>query len=334
MLKEIQIPLTLFILGLFLSIIFSQDKIQSIKELYKYITGISLLLAGFSLRKEDTEKVIYCLVAASVLISLLAIYQYFFGFRHLLSYVHTQGISDNFTLDYISQRRVFFPFVTPNILAGYLVMMIPLALAVGNNILFIVPLSIALLLTKSIGALISLFCGLAAYFYLKGELRRKGIIFLGGISVIILIMFIIRANTQKQHLLPLFSTVMRLNYWEKGLEIIKLHPFAGVGLGNFNLAQSRYAHNSYLQLWAEIGTLGIFAFLWLVWSLLRIRVIRLKEKAKDRISSGIFLASIIFLLHNLIDFTFFLPEVCLLWWVILAASFTSLGLKSEKTYLD
>jgi hypothetical protein len=132
--KPIGYPLILFILSIFISLIFSQNKIMSMKELYKYITGILLLLVGASLTHKNRDKIILCLVTAGLFISLLAIYQYFFGFQRLLSYISKQGITDPFILDYVSRKRVFSPFVTPNALGGYLAMIIPLTLTYNNRI--------------------------------------------------------------------------------------------------------------------------------------------------------------------------------------------------------
>jgi len=131
--------------------------------------------------------------------------------------------------------------------------------------------------------------------------------------VIISIVFMTRLTIQKQYLQPIFSTMMRLNYWRDTLKIIKFTPLTGLGLGNFNLAQSRYAHNSYLQLWAEMGILGPLTILWLI-----ILVIKssLKNIRDSYYIAGLFISNIVFLLHNFIDFTFFLPEVAVIWWTI------------------
>jgi O-antigen ligase len=272
---------------------------------------------AISLPDKDKQRTILWMVVAALCISVLAIYQYFFGFQHVLNYLAREKISDPFILDYLTRRRVFFPFVTPNTLAGYLAMLIPLALIYKKRVWLLIPLAFALLLSKSIGALFSLFLAALVYFSLRGKPKKKEVLLLSAILAIALAVLVIRSGTQKFHLTPLFSTLMRLSYWRGALSIIKAHPFVGVGLGNFNLAPSRYAHNSYLQIWAEMGTLGIFALLWLVYNTLRIGLTRLKEKSQDRVLAGLFLANLVFLFHNLLDFSFFLPEVSLLWWVIL-----------------
>ena len=320
--KQIRFPLSLFILALVISLIFSQDKMTSMKEVYKYITGILLLCVGIFLSYKDKQRAILWIAASGFLISILAIYQYFFGFQHLLSYVAEQGISDSFTLDYVGQRRVFSPFVTPNVLGGYLAMIIPLALTIKDGIWFIIPLSLALLLTKSLGALLSIFLGLIVFFYLQGRLQKRKIIILAAILLTIGSIFIVRATIQKQHLTPIFSTLMRLNYWQDTVRIIKGYPLTGVGPGNFNLSCSRYAHNSYLQIWAEMGILGLISFLWLVISVLKVSLKNLKDSADKIQLIGLISLCGVFLIHNFVDFTFFLPEVSMIWWLILGLSFS------------
>ena len=314
--KPLKYPLMFLVLALIISVVFSYNKIVSIRELYKYITAIVLLLISISLSYKDKIRIIQGIAFAGFIIALLAIYQYFWGFRHLLDYVAKNKISDSFTLDYISRKRVFFPFFTPNTLGGYLAMIIPLTLTDKNRVWFIIPILFALLLTKSLGALLSIFLGLVIYFYLRGNLEKRGIIFLFGLLVIIGLIFITRTATQKQHLQPIFSAVMRLNYWKETLKIIRTAPLTGVGLGNFNLMQSRYAHNSYLQVWAEMGILGIVSFLWLVIVAFKSAVKNI-DSSNKKLITGLITANVVFLIHNLVDFSFFLPEVALIWWAIL-----------------
>jgi len=310
-------PLILFCLALTISIIFSSDKLNSLGELYKYISGLLLFLIAASLEYEDKIKVIHAMIITGLVISVLAIYQYFFGFQHILDYISKQKLPDaSFALDYISRKRVFSPFVTPNTLAGYLAMIIPLTLTHKNKIWLIMLLSSALLLTKSLGALISLVLALGLYFYLQGRLeKRRIIILLFGLAVVGLL-FIIRSMTYMQHLQPIFSATMRLNYWKDTLEIIRASPITGVGIGNFNLTHSRYAHNSYLQIWAEMGILGIASILWLILTIFKSAIENINVSPNKRLMTGLLAANAVFLIHNLVDFSFFLPEVSLIWWVI------------------
>lgn len=317
--KPIKHPLILFILSLIISMVFSRDRINSLKEAYGYLPCLLLFLTACALSDKDKEKFIRSIGLAGFIISLLTIYQYFFGFQHLLEYAARKKISDSFVMDYIAAKRVFFPFVTPNALAGYLILALPLTLIIKekNKWLPLLIMSLALLLTKSLGAFIGLFLGLGFYFCLRRKLRQKGVFFLTGLLIITALLFSVRSGAQKQHLQPVFSTAMRLSYWKDSLAIIKAAPLSGIGPGNFNLASSRYAHNSYLQIWAETGILGIISFLWLIMSVLRLGLKNLGVSAYKTRIAGLAAAGAAFLTHNLIDFTFFLPEVSLIWWAIM-----------------
>lgn len=310
--RLIKYPIFIFILSLFISLIFSSIKINAQKELYNYITVILIFLISISLTEKNKKNIIYTIVFSGFLIGILAIYQYCFGFQHILNFITKEKITNPFALDYLSQKRAFLPFVTPNTLAGYLILVLPLVFNIkgAKKWVFFTPIVIALLFTKSVGAFLSLFLGIGLCFFLRKKWSKKTILLLAVVAICFVFIFILRSATIKQHFQPAFSITQRLNYWEDTLRIIKMHPFIGVGPGNFNLQASRYTHNSYLQLWAETGILGLFAFLWLIFMVI-------KRPCKNDSAWLLTVSIVVFLLHNMIDFTFFLPEVSMVWWVIL-----------------
>ncbi len=311
-------PLGLFCLALILSLIFSSDIAVSLREIYKYAAAVLLLLVtALSSGEKEKGSILQALLLGAFLISLLALYQYFFGFRNLLNYLRQENINNAFALDYVTRRRVYLPFVTPNSLGGYLAMMIPLAAISKYKTLLLPPMLLAIFLTGSLGALASLLLATLLYFYLKKSTGRRNAFYLGGILIIIGLAFFLRLATLQPHAQPAFSAVMRLNYWRQTLEIIKSHPLAGVGMGNFNLTYARYAHNSYLQIWAEMGILGVLSIIWLVGY-------AVKNIGRDNRASLLLLTGVLtFALHNVVDFSFFLPEVAFIWWLILGLTLRS-----------
>ncbi|MFH1355332.1 MAG: O-antigen ligase family protein [Candidatus Omnitrophota bacterium] len=312
-------PITAFFLAAVVSILFSLNKITSLSLIYRYITNIIIFVLCLCLSDKDKKRVIYTIVFAGFVISILSIYQYLFGFQHILDYVARKNITRPFILDYLGRRRVFFPFVTPNTLAGFLVMLLPLALLINDKKKwFVIALIVtALSLTKSLGAFISLFLGMALYLYLRKDRPGKKFFFLAMIVIIFAFIFILRQLPGKEHTLPMFSFAKRIDYWRETLKIFRLYPLTGVGIGNFNLPSTRYAHNSYLQVSAEMGIIGLLSLIWLVSSAMRTGLNQIKRSHNKNITICLVTSSSIFLIHNLMDFTFFLPEVSLIWWVIL-----------------
>ncbi len=313
-LKTLFLPISIFVTVLAISSFLSIDSGKSISELYKYLVGILFVLALAGSTEKLKQRYVCVILSGGVIIGILAIYQYFIGFSHLRNFINSHNISSPFVMDYLRQKRVFFPFVTPGILASYLAMTVPLAFLYKKKFWLLAPILCALFLTGSLSALISLFLGALFYLLLKKELKGIKGLFLLGLFLLIPLSFLLRFIAGKEHLSPLFSVFMRVSYWRDSLEIIKLHPFLGIGLGNFNLIYSRYAHNSFLQFWAEAGLVGIASLFWLVYSMLAGGIKRINENKENLV---LFTCLVIFVLNNLLDFSFFLPEVSLIWWVIL-----------------
>ncbi|MCK9595040.1 MAG: O-antigen ligase family protein [Candidatus Omnitrophica bacterium] len=315
--RGLKLPIALSCAFLAVAALVPGCKITPFSELSGFLAGIMIFIAASSWDEEKRNAALRLVVFSGFIISLLAVYQYFFGFGHTEKFIDQSNLSYDFARDYMRSRRVFFPFITPNAMAGYLAMLIPLTLADRSRRWLILPLSLAFLLSRSVGAFFSIFAGLSLYFIAGKKINRRRLIILCGALLFACLIFAWRAGSGQKHNQPAFSTMMRLEYWSDTLELIRSHPILGVGPGNFNLAGSRYSHNSYLQLWAETGLIGLGCFLWLAGAVL-VSGIKNLRKAGFSVQTGLLLISVTaFLAHNLMDFTFFLPEVSLLWWLIL-----------------
>ncbi|HEV8250110.1 MAG TPA: O-antigen ligase family protein [Gaiellaceae bacterium] len=108
----------------------------------------------------------------------------------------------------------------------------------------------------------------------------------------------------------------RETLWTVAGRVVHDHPVAGVGAGNFVVAEPPYTatgtnlprsdlvvrpelvHNSYLQVWAELGTIGLIAFLAVIGGsvLLALRAVRTAESSGDRelemLSRGFLIATV------------------------------------------
>lgn len=316
---SVRYPVILFFVSLIISFTFSTDRAKSFQELYAYALALLLFLVISPFSGEDKMRVVKTLLLSGLLVCILAIHQYFVVFPELIAYLKEKKIVDPFLVHFVAQKRVLFPFTTPNILGGYLATLLPLALLpVEGKIFFLVTMGITLLLTQSLSGLLSVFFAFAVFFSMKGQFNKtRSLFFLSAVGLTIALVFFLRTVRSTEYLQPLFSWTMRFDYWREAVKIIAAHPFTGVGLGNFDLPQCRFAHNSYLQIWGEMGILGIFSYLWLVGSVLWGVIKQMKDPAQK---SGLVLlvtSLAAFLFHNVLDFSFFLPEVGLIGWMLL-----------------
>ena len=178
----------------------------------------------------------------------------------------------------------------------------------------------ALLLSASRGAWMAVFAGglLWAALYWKPA-RYVLIAGVLGLAVLALIVAVSgdltvldRVPVAGKLLGALFIRPDRLVVYDHSLAMLSEAPFTGIGLGDqFAMTYARYqlylhvpflyySHNLFLEIWLEQGLLGIFAFLWLVFSLLRSAWIFRGEHGRLRFEST-WIGIVAILIHGLSD---------------------------------
>ncbi len=118
------------------------------------------------------------------------------------------------------------------------------------------------------------------------------------------------------------SFQLRVTYWKVGLRMAADNLWTGVGLGNFGTAYANYqyrgagdvqaAHNDYLQALCETGVFGFLAFcaFWLYFAAWGARrILRETDSLQRWVLSGLYAATIAFLVHSLVDFNFYNPSL-------------------------
>ena len=95
------------------------------------------MLAAAGERGERFSRVLRAVILASgILVCLYALEQYFWGFRETLGYLKESNLLATTNPDLLARlysRRVFSTFVYPNILAGYLIALLPVAISLGSE---------------------------------------------------------------------------------------------------------------------------------------------------------------------------------------------------------
>ncbi|HEX9780141.1 MAG TPA: O-antigen ligase family protein [bacterium] len=121
----------------------------------------------------------------------------------------------------------------------------------------------------------------------------------------------------------------RAYMWGTAWEMIKTRPFLGHGLNTFmdnylafcvgGERMPRYAHNCYLQIWAETGLAGLAAVGWLLSGMLRLwaRAIRMGRDVVERpMLAGTAAGLVAFMLHAVFDTNFYALRHAALFWIL------------------
>jgi O-antigen ligase len=261
---------------------------SSLKEVSKWLEFLVLLLVGSQYIR--TRKQIWTII---VLVCLAGITQAFFGYLQAFFNLGPEAFIRDTSL------RVYGTFDQPNPFAGYLNIPLSIVLALmllGSDWLTrilaglaSVLLATAEYLTQSRGGEIAIAVALLFIVIVGFPHLRKLMALLGLAALVVVEMFftgwiptyvitpalkylgviqISFTNPSSQD----FSTAERLAHWIAGVRMFLDHPLTGVGIGNYPDAYSRYfvtifvnslghAHNYYINIAAEIGSIGLTAYL-------------------------------------------------------------------------
>lgn len=334
-------PLLAFIFFSFLSIAWSVEKFASLAEAFRILACVSIFPLALSIEKEQVKWVLLSLVLSSG----------FIAFYGIVEYLRTLMIIGDPTW------RIFATFVNPNILAGFLVALIPPTFALfllsqkGEIVLGFILFAqmIALFLTGSRGGFLALIG--ASLFFIVVIVRmkmlkpfiRKGIpllliaatlAYFGGF-VKPLGRRVAGGGTVEEVQSSAFRTLL----WRSAETMIKAKPW-GWGGGTFELVYPRYAiggfsrtsHNSYLQFASEVGLQGLIALLVFLF-LLAFHIHKLHQilPQNDAFILGSLLAGgLASALHSIVDYDWQITANFFTLFLLAGLSASLLDLKSKK----
>lgn len=112
----------------------------------------------------------------------------------------------------------------------------------------------------------------------------------------------------------------RFGFWEEATNLIKKHPFFGAGLNSYSKLTTGYAHNCYLQMAAEIGLVGLAAFLammgvlfWQSWQVFP----KIQNAYFGSVLAGSLAGLAGFLIQSFFDTTLYSVQLGNLMWVLI-----------------
>lgn len=238
-------------------------------------------------------------------------------------------------------RRATGPFPYPNALALFIVPVAVYAFASWMQKMRALELIAwtsglaAILLAKSDGGLVAMMAAM----WIAIMLRRRTRLF-GTVCVMIalaLIWFVpfLHASVLRELSFQGWSGKVRLILWKETWLMLKDHWFFGAGFGAYPSVIApyhratfieifQYPHNILLNLWSEVGLLGIAAFAWIVatWAHVANRLARSRTFA--------FLPVFALLVHGLVDVPYFKNDLAVLFWILAALTTFSFDRRADE----
>lgn len=239
--------------------------------------------------------------------------------------------------------RVYATFANPNNYAEVLLMMIPFFVAVVLNAKTFVKKSIYTLMGAS--AIAVLFCtgsrsgwigfavAVLVFTFLKNKRLLPLMLILGIAAVPFLPQHILRRIQTLFNLRIDTSAQYRIKIIQTSIPMIKDYAITGVGLGtdvfmnivdNYKLYTSKvpvHTHVLYLQIWAEMGIMGILSFLWFMFRTVKSSVLDILEKS-NMYFTNVLIAGVSSLLGisamAAVEYVWYYPRVMLFFWVDVA----------------
>jgi len=185
---------------------------------------------------------------------------------------------------------------------------------------------VCFVLTLSRGAFLALFISISVYLLFRG--RKTWLLPLWSVPLLMIILSEkMRYNFLTSLNLKDITVGERLSYWKTTWDMIMESPIIGLGVNTYyemfaqfappDDAYRGYAHNCYLQMWSEIGILGLIAFLiplffFTLLYLFKSRSIHSHFELKDALWIGVSA----FLLHSFVDTLFYSLQPATTFWIM------------------
>ena len=274
-------------------------------------------------------------VCSCTLVGLYGLYQNFFG---LVS--QTWQDSDMFST---IEGRVVSTFENPNVLAEYLIMVLPLVLALFLNadqpkkkLSMVIAGGIiggCLIYTWSRGAWLGFLIGIMIFLLMYS--RHTMTLMLFGCLGIPFLPFVLPESITQRFLsignLGDSSTSYRVNIWRGVGKMIGDYWQTGVGIGTDSfrcvyplyslsgIESAPHSHNLYLQILVEIGIVGLAIFLVLLffWAQSCFTLHRNEERREKLIPAALFCGLLAVLAQGMTDYIWYNYRVFLMFWLML-----------------
>jgi putative inorganic carbon (hco3(-)) transporter len=227
------------------------------------------LITATIVDRQKLNRFILVLILLSTFLAFEGLLQHKTGFSHggMTPCIEEIQGADDVVISSVKRIRWYGVFNDPNDLGLALVLALPFLLNMLINKRYLLPLicfpiiSTAVFFTNSRGSVLAAIASIMAYFVIRFR-SMKGIV-IGLLSAGILIVF--GPSRMAEMSASEDSAYGRLESWYEGYQMFKSHPLFGVGQGMYTDYHYLTAHNSFVQVMAELGIFGTFCFTGLIY---------------------------------------------------------------------
>lgn len=308
---KLNIPVVVFVLISFLSAVASVSLFLSFKGFFfKLLEWVMIYFMAVEIinTREKLGNTVVMMLLSAFIVSIDGIAQAVTGKDFFLNYSLIAG--------YIIRAS----FDSPNGFGAWIVVMLLLAVSLAcfsenkkRHLLWILicPLIFCLVSTYSRGAWAAGFLSLM----FLGLIRSKKL-FVIAVLLILILPFIAPASVKQRadSIMKISRTnTDRFTLWQEALNITRDFPLLGSGINTYASVAPRYKlteatgvypHNSYLQMSAESGILGVGAFLWILAALFKTSLGNIKRGGSGLCASvlpGLLAGLFGMLIHSFVD---------------------------------
>lgn len=327
------LPIGFFLIYAIINTFTSVNVMGSIRDLALNCAGISFVFAMVNSlnKKEDINVFVSFLMLSSLFAALVGVRQIFTGVVMRPEWTDVENSQD-------IAVRIYSVFTNPNIFAEYLVMLTPLAVgtmwytkSMKKKLTFIIGVGVlllALLMTMSRGGWLGIF--VAAFVFVL--IVDKRLLVLAIPIVLIAVPFLPKSILQR--FISIGSNVdssilYRTKIYQITANIIKDNFINGVGFGYIPFKQVYetyirtmpiyHAHNTFLEIFAEGGIIGLLVFLILIFSLIKNGLCYL-TKSSDKyikyLGAGAMASLFGILANGMTEHILYMPRIIFTFWIL------------------
>lgn len=317
-------PIILIVAGAAIATAISTDILASLGILKSlFVLPILFFIAGSGIIKTDNQKtnILYILAGSGFVVAVVSLFYYFSG-----------------RVTYDGRLEAFFQ--SPN----YLAMFMAPAFIIGIFILLnskqflnyksqiiiylaLLLIGIVIFFTKSLGGILAILISLLPFFYeqIKSSKNKIAIFLILAILIFSLSFLVLGKDFSERS-----SLSSRFMIWNSAIETLKDNVIFGIGPGTFQEKYLEYQkyfspylewtapqpHNIFLAFWLQTGIMGFAGFLWLLYVFFK-GILANKDNKIILLCEALMLY---FLIHGLIDTTYWKNDLSVMFWLIILLS--------------